>query len=110
INEETIGFLIAPRLNAAGRLESADPAVELLLTKDSFEAEAIAEEIEQMNKERQGIVSEIAEQAIREVEELYPVSENSVIVIGKEGWNAGVIGIVASKLVEKFYRPAIVLS
>ncbi|KAB2338682.1 single-stranded-DNA-specific exonuclease RecJ [Cytobacillus depressus] len=110
ITEETIGFLIAPRLNAAGRLDSADPAVDLLLTDDIFEAEAIAEEIEQMNKERQAIVSEIAEQAIKEVEDHYPIDENAVLVVGKEGWNAGVIGIVASKLVEKFYRPTIVLS
>lgn len=110
INEETIGFLIAPRLNAAGRLESADPAVDLLLTDDNLVAEAIAEEIEQLNKDRQAIVNEITEQAIREVEEKYPVKENAVLVVGREGWNAGVIGIVASKLVDKFYRPAIVLS
>ncbi|KQL20645.1 single-stranded-DNA-specific exonuclease RecJ [Cytobacillus solani] len=110
INEETIGFLIAPRLNAAGRLESADPAVDLLLTEDSLEAEAIAEEIEQLNKDRKSLVNEITEQAIREVEEKYPLTDNAVLVIGKEGWNAGVIGIVASKLVDKFYRPAIVLS
>lgn len=110
ITEETIGFAIAPRLNAAGRLESADPAVDLLMTGDPYEAEMIAEEIEQLNKERQTIVNEIADQAIKEVEMNFPISENSVIVVGKEGWNAGVIGIVASKLVEKFYRPAIVLS
>jgi len=110
IDEETIGFLIAPRLNAVGRLDSADPAVELLLTEDPYEAETIAEEIEQINKERQAIVSEISAQAMKEVDEKYPISENPVLVIGQEGWNAGVIGIVASKLVEKFYRPAIVLS
>ncbi|MBT2688048.1 single-stranded-DNA-specific exonuclease RecJ [Bacillus sp. ISL-47] len=110
ITEETIGFSIAPRLNAVGRLDSADPAVELLLTDDPFEAQTIAEEIEQLNKERQAIVNDIAAQAINEVESKFPISDNSVIVIGKEGWNAGVIGIVASKLVEKFYRPTIVLS
>lgn len=110
VTEETVGFLIAPRLNAAGRLESADPAVDLLISEDVEEAKMIAEEIDELNKERQAIVSEIAEQAIKEVEEKYPVSENPVLVIGQEGWNPGVIGIVASKLVEKFYRPAIVLS
>ncbi|MBU8879521.1 single-stranded-DNA-specific exonuclease RecJ [Bacillus sp. FJAT-29790] len=110
INEETIGFLVAPRLNAAGRLESADPAVDLLLTEDEFEAESIAEEIERLNKDRQAIVNEIAKKAIQEVEEHYPITENSVLIIGQEGWNAGVVGIVASKLVETFYRPAIVLS
>ncbi|MFE8703492.1 single-stranded-DNA-specific exonuclease RecJ [Cytobacillus sp. FJAT-54145] len=110
IDEETIGFIIAPRLNAVGRLDSADPAVHLLLTEDPYEAETLAEEIDQLNKERQSIVSEIAEDALKEVEENFPIEDNPVIVVGKEGWNAGVIGIVASKLVEKFYRPAIVLS
>ncbi|MEH7390039.1 single-stranded-DNA-specific exonuclease RecJ [Bacillus sp. JJ1503] len=110
VTEETVGFLIAPRLNAAGRLDSADPAVDLLLTEDIYEAEAIAEEIEQMNKERQALVSNIAEKAIRQVEENYPIDENAVLVIGQEGWNPGVIGIVASKLVERFYRPVICLS
>lgn len=110
VDEETIGFMLAPRLNAAGRLDSADPAVHLLLTDDREEAAMIAEEIDSMNKERQSIVSQIAEEAIKEVEEKYPAGENAVLVIGKEGWNAGVIGIVASRLVDKFYRPAIVLS
>jgi len=110
INEETIGFFIAPRLNAAGRLDSADPAVDLLLTEDSSEASMIAEEIDQLNKDRQAIVQQIAEEAFREVEEHFPVEENAVLVIGKEGWNPGVVGIVASKLTEKYYRPAIVLS
>lgn len=110
IDEEKIGFLIGPRLNAAGRLDSADIAAELLLTTDSDEAMTIAEEIEELNKQRQALVSQIAEEAIKEVEEKYPIEENSVIVVGKAGWNAGVIGIVASKLVDRFYRPTIVLS
>jgi single-stranded-DNA-specific exonuclease len=110
INEETIGFMLGPRINAAGRLESADIAVDLLLTEDPDEAMSIAEEMEQLNKQRQAIVNKITEEAIKEVEEHYPISENSVLVIGKEGWNAGVIGIVASKLVERFYRPTIILS
>ena len=110
IDEETIGFIIAPRLNAVGRLDSADPAVELLMATDEFDAEALSEEIDGMNKERKSIVSKIAEEAINEVEERFPVEDNPVIVVGKEGWNPGVIGIVASRLVEKYYRPAIVLS
>lgn len=110
ITEETIGFLLGPRINAAGRLESADIAVDLLLTTDPIEAETISEEIEALNKQRQAIVTNIAEEAIKEVEENFPIHENSVIVVGKPGWNAGVIGIVASKLVDRFYRPTIVLS
>lgn len=110
INEETIGFSLAPRINAAGRLDTADIAVHLLLTEDPYEAESIAEEMDDLNKQRQAIVNAITEEAIKEVEENFPISQNSVLVIGKEGWNAGVIGIVASKLVERFYRPTIVLS
>lgn len=110
IDEETIGFLIGPRVNAAGRLGSADPAVKLMMSSDPEEAMMLAEEIDSLNKERQALVAEIAEEAIQEVDSRYPVDENPVLVVGREGWNPGVIGIVASKLVEKYYRPAIVLS
>jgi single-stranded-DNA-specific exonuclease len=110
VNEETIGFVLGPRINAAGRLENADIAVDLLLTEDMEEAINIAEEMEELNKQRQAIVNKITEEAINEVEENFPISENAVLVIGKQGWNAGVIGIVASKLVERFYRPTIILS
>lgn len=110
INEETVGFSLAPRINAAGRLDSADPAVYLLLEEDETRAEALAEDIEQLNKDRKELVNTISEEAIRMVEQSFPTKENSCLVIGKEGWNPGVIGIVASRLVEKFYRPTIVLS
>lgn len=110
INEETIGFTLAPRINAVGRLESADLAVQLLLTEDQAEAERLAEEMDALNKMRQSIVNNITLEAIEEVEKNFPIAENRVLVIGKEGWNAGVIGIVASRLVEKYYRPTIVLS
>ncbi len=110
IDEETIGFTIGPRINAVGRLDSADPAVHLLLSEDLDEAEMLAEEIDSYNKERQRIVSSIADEAIQQVNDFYPIEENSVIVVGQEGWNAGVVGIVASRLVEAFYRPTIVLS
>ncbi|MBM7660697.1 single-stranded-DNA-specific exonuclease [Bacillus mesophilus] len=110
VTEETIGFSIGPRINAAGRLGDADPAVELFLTEDAEEAEFIANEINELNKERQKIVNEITLEAIELVEKEYPLENNSVLVIGKKGWNAGVIGIVASRLVEKYYRPTIVLS
>ncbi|MDP4163442.1 MAG: single-stranded-DNA-specific exonuclease C-terminal domain-containing protein, partial [Bacillota bacterium] len=110
LNEETIGFTIAPRINAVGRLESADLAVQLLITRDPEEAMSLAEEMEGMNKQRQAIVNTITAEAIEEVENHFSSPSNSVLVIGKEGWNAGVIGIVASRLVEKYYRPVIVLS
>ncbi|MCM3725254.1 single-stranded-DNA-specific exonuclease RecJ [Neobacillus cucumis] len=110
INEETIGFTLAPRINAVGRLEDADLAVQLLLTDDPHEAASLAEEMDALNKTRQEIVNAITVEAIEEVEKNYPIETNKVLVIGKEGWNPGVIGIVASRLVEKFYRPTIVLN
>ncbi|MFC0270126.1 single-stranded-DNA-specific exonuclease RecJ [Metabacillus herbersteinensis] len=109
VNEETIGFALAPRINAVGRLQSADPAVDLLMTELEEEAFEIANGIDLLNKERQKNVSTITEEAIEEVEKSFPISENSVLVIAKEGWNPGVVGIVASKLVEKYYRPTIIL-
>ncbi|ADH99962.1 single-stranded-DNA-specific exonuclease RecJ [Salisediminibacterium selenitireducens] len=107
LNEETIGFMIGPRLNAAGRLDSADPAAALLITENPHEAKDLAELIDGLNKERQSIVKEIAEEAIEQVE---AQGVPSVIIVGAEGWNPGVIGIVASRLVERYYRPVIVLS
>lgn len=107
IDEETVGFLIGPRLNAAGRLDSADPAIALLLSEDPEEAHELAQMVDDLNKERQQIVKEITEEASLQAEEdgLPPV-----IVVGAPGWNPGVIGIVASRLTEMYYRPAIVLS
>ncbi|WHY76313.1 single-stranded-DNA-specific exonuclease RecJ [Neobacillus sp. WH10] len=110
INEETIGFTLAPRINAVGRLEDADLAVQLILTDDPEEAQQLAEEMDVLNKTRQAIVNTITDEAIEEVEKNYPIETNKVLVVGKEGWNAGVIGIVASRLVEKYYRPTIVLN
>lgn len=110
INEETVGFMLAPRLNAPGRLDHAAPAVELLLTDDFEAANEIAKEIDGINKERQSIVNDITKDAISMIEAEFDLQENKVIVIGKEGWNPGVIGIVASRLVERYYRPTIVLS
>ncbi|MEH7384112.1 single-stranded-DNA-specific exonuclease RecJ [Bacillus sp. JJ1521] len=110
ISEETVGFAIGPRINAVGRLQSADPAVDLLMTNDPEEASYIADEIDELNKERQQLVNQMTQEAIQEVEENYPPSSNSVLIIAKEGWNSGVVGIVASRLVDRFYRPTIVLS
>jgi single-stranded-DNA-specific exonuclease len=110
IQADHVGFGIGPRINAAGRLDSADPAVALLLSETMEEAEMLASEIDDLNKERQAVVSEITEAAIAVVEEQYPPTKNEVLVIAGEGWNAGVIGIVASRLVERYYRPTIVLS
>ena len=108
MNEETIGFTIGPRMNAVGRLQDATPAVELLLSNEREEAQQIASFINQINQERQKIVAEIAKEAEELLSSRSEDLEN-VIVVAKEGWNPGVLGIVASKLVRQFDRPAIVL-
>lgn len=108
VEADHIGFAIGPRLNAAGRLDSAIPAVELLLAESREEADELATEIDRLNKERQKVVNDISKEAMDVVQEMDGIPE--ALVVAKEGWNAGVIGIVASRLVEKFYRPTIVLT
>ena len=109
INEETIGFMFGPRINAVGRLGEAAPGVELFLSEEPNRALAIANMLNEKNKERQEIVKQITDEAIEQIEQAGTVEGPSVIVVGKKDWNPGVLGIVASKLVEKYYRPAIVL-
>jgi single-stranded-DNA-specific exonuclease len=110
VNEMTIGFTLAPRINAPGRLEHADLGVHLFLTEDPEEAFAIAQEINDLNKQRQSIVDEIAKEAIAEFTENEKYKDDQIIVLGKENWHPGVIGIVASRLVETFSKPALVFS
>ncbi|HSO57076.1 MAG TPA: single-stranded-DNA-specific exonuclease RecJ [Paenisporosarcina sp.] len=109
IDEETIGFLFGPRINALGRLADAGPGVDLFLSTDTVEAMALAKVLDSHNKERQGIVSQMTEEAIAMVESGEVGLDPHVIIVAKEGWNPGVVGIVASRLVEKYYRPSIVL-
>src|SRR5690606_28183729 len=110
ITEETIGFMFGPRINAIGRLQDADPAVKLFMTDDPGEARNLAGGLDVLNKERQAIVKKITDEAIAQVDQRYPDEPPYVIVVEQEGWNPGVVGIVASKLTEKYYRPSIVLS
>lgn len=107
VTEEDVGFLIGPRINAVGRLENADLAVQLLLTDDDEIAQEMAEEINVINDERKKIVNNIFQEAQQIVESS---ATHDVIIVAKEGWNEGVLGIVASKLVRKYDRPAIVLT
>lgn len=109
MEEETIGFTIGPRLNAVGRLQDATPAVDLLISDSLDEAQEIAAFINQLNIERQKIVASIAKEAEAMVKNEKGEADK-VIVVAKEGWNPGVLGIVASKLVRQFDRPAIVLA
>ncbi len=107
-----IGFSVAPRINASGRLESADTAVQCLITDNNQEAEQLAQELDRINRERQAIVEDIASQAFEQVEQqkLEAGELGHVLVLAGEGWNVGVVGIVASKVLERYYRPTIILS
>jgi single-stranded-DNA-specific exonuclease len=104
-----LGFSLAPRINASGRLDHAGDAVTLLTTDDREEAERIAVSLDELNKERQQIVEEITNEALQQVSEDDPDGRRKVIVVAREGWNVGVIGIVAAKILERYYRPVIVL-
>lgn len=104
-----IGFVLAPRLNAAGRLASALRGVELLLTEAAEEAQAIAEELDAANRERQAVEQEILQAAEKQIESI-DVKKTPVLVLHGEGWHPGVIGIVASRIVERYYRPTVIIA
>ena len=106
----TVGFIIAPRINAAGRIGNALRAVELFLTEDEAVADAIASELNEENKNRQATEACILQEALTHVQEQYDLENNKVIVLANEDWHHGVIGIVASRITEKFYRPSILIS
>ena len=111
LDEGDIAFRLAPRINAAGRLYRADAAVELLLTADPEQAERIAGELNAANSERRSTESEVmrgADQALRELTD--KPEELPALVLAAEGWHAGVVGIVASRLAERRWRPAILIS
>lgn len=103
-----LGYVLAPRLNACGRLGDSGKGLRLLLANEPTQARAIAMDLERMNQERQEIEQKVYLEAVAKVEEAHDLGK--VLVIGGEGWHPGVIGIVASRLTEKYYRPAVLLS
>jgi len=105
-----VGFRLAPRLNAAGRLESAVPGVELLLTDDRSLADRLAQELNDANNERQGVERCILDEAVQLVEQSGGVNGRYSIVLASENWHPGVVGIVASRLVERYHRPTILMA
>jgi len=113
IDSYHIGFVLAPRVNAAGRMSTPDIAARLLLASDegmAGEARTLAEQLDTENIRRQQEEADIVTQARKAVETDLDVGSRTVIVVAGDGWHRGVIGIVASKLVDAFHRPAIVLS
>lgn len=107
IDSSTIGFTIAPRLNALGRLENATTGVQLLLMDEPEEAKPLADHVNALNQERQQLVTKITTAAQEQATQL---SEDPVLVVAGENWHEGVLGIVASKLVEQTGKPTIVLN
>ncbi len=113
IDSYHIGFMVAPRINAAGRMSTPDIATRLLLAADESmaeEAKALAEQLEAENTRRRQEDQDILAKAKKIVDTDPEVGARSVLVVAGDGWHRGVIGIVASKLVDAYYRPAIVLS
>lgn len=104
-----IGYTIAPRINAAGRIKEASLAVELFLSNDPRRAKEIAEELCRTNKERQAEENKIMQEAYEKIGQ-YDIEKNPVIVLDADTWHHGVIGIVASRITERYTRPAILVS
>jgi single-stranded-DNA-specific exonuclease len=106
----TVGFVLGPRINAAGRLERAMMAVEMLTTDDSVQASELASELDRCNTRRQEIERQIYEQARAQLEAEGGVRDRGALVLAGKDWHPGVIGIVAGRLAETYHRPTIVLS
>jgi single-stranded-DNA-specific exonuclease len=111
VDSGAVGFRLAPRINAAGRLGHPGAALELLLTDDPDTARRIADDLEQLNRERQAVEDTIVRAAIAQVEE-WPEAKRSrrAYVLAHEEWHEGVIGIVASRLVERYHRPVVLIA
>ena len=105
-----IVFVIAPRLNAVGRMGDAERAVKLLTTTDSNEAYEIAQVIESENRHRKSVDEETFNEALLQASKSFETGKTHSLVLHRQNWHTGVIGIVASRIVEKFYRPTILIS
>jgi single-stranded-DNA-specific exonuclease len=106
---EDIGFRLGPRLNAAGRLSTAEKSLRLLLTRDLNEAAALADLLDKQNRERQEVEKQIFAAAEERITREYDPFRDAAIVVGARGWHPGVLGIVASRIARKFHRPTIVI-
>jgi single-stranded-DNA-specific exonuclease len=111
VDAAAVGFRLAPRLNAAGRLGHPREALELLLTEDAAEARRLADSLEELNRERQAVEGRILREAVAQVEAWPPEqrARRAYAVAGAD-WHEGVIGIVASRLVERYHRPVVLIA
>lgn len=106
VNARHLGFGLGPRMNAAGRLETAQHALDMLVARDGLAALEASEKLEELNIKRRSIQDAIFEEACQQAEGL---ADDRVLVVSSDGWNHGVIGIVASKLVEKYKKPVFII-
>jgi single-stranded-DNA-specific exonuclease len=109
ITAEDIAFRLGPRLNAAGRLATAEKALQLLITKDETEAEELARLLDTQNRERQGVEKKTFSEAEEELAKTFDPVRDAAIIVGARDWHPGVLGIVASRLARKYHRPAVVV-
>ena len=108
INSNTISFGIAPRVNACGRMGFADEALKLFLTNDKTEIKVLTDELNEYNRQRQEKEKIILEEALEEINKNNEL-ENEIIIVSKENWHHGVIGIVSSKITDMYFKPSILL-
>ena len=105
-----VAFRLAPRLNAAGRMDTAGEVIELFTTRDATQARQIAQKLDQLNTDRRQAEAAVVREILERLEGIPPPAELPCIVVEGEGWHRGVIGIAASRIVERFHRPTLVLS
>ena len=110
LTASTISFILAPRINAAGRLGHADMAAELFLTDDPRRAQTLAMALCEQNKQRQATENQILEQALQKLRREYDPLEDQVIVLAGEGWHHGVIGIVSSRICDRYACPTVLIA
>ncbi len=110
ITTSQIVFILAPRINAVGRLGGAEKAIKLLTTKDTATASSIAKFLEIENQRRKSIDESTLEEALQQIEKTVDVENDKAIILNSSGWHQGVIGIVASRLVERFYLPTVLIA
>lgn len=111
ISTYEIGFVIAPRINAIGRLEHAIDALRLLCTTDAKRARELTDKIGKRNTERQDLVAQSIEEAEKKLQApSFKLQEKKIIILSSSTWHEGIIGLIASKLVEKYYRPVIIMT
>ncbi len=109
LNSYDVGFVLGPRINASGRMAEGASSVRLLLTEDAAEATQLAQELNSANNQRRKVEENTTEQALRQVKERR-LEQRNVLVLADENWHEGVIGIVASRIADRFYRPAILIA